>query len=101
MSEPAAAASRPEASVSFDINSVAVKLTELWTDNARVWFAPAKTQFAIRNVSSRITKFYYFVAALNIVDAAQVVDLIEDPRMSPSRRAVYFLWIIGSIKPTV
>ena len=33
----------------------------------------------MRNVSSSVTKFYYCVAALNHADAAQVVDLIEDP----------------------
>ena len=39
----------------------------------------AEAQFAIRNVSSSLTKFYFSVAALNRTDAAQVVDLIKDP----------------------
>ena len=79
MLEPVAAISGPEASVSFDINAVAVKIPEFWTDNAWVWFAQAKAQITIRNVSSTLTKFYYCVASLNHADAAQVFDLIEDP----------------------
>ena len=52
---------------------------EFWTDNARVWFVQTQAQFAVRGVTSSLTKIYYCVEALNHADAAQVVDLIEFP----------------------
>ena len=79
MSEPLAASSRPDATVSFDVNTVTIKLLEFWTDNACVWFAQTEALFAIRGVTSSLTKFYYCVATLTKADAAQVVDLIEYP----------------------
>ena len=69
MFETAATVSGTETTVTFNINTVAVKLPEFWTDNAQVWFAQAEAQFAIRNVSSSVTKSYYCVAALNRADA--------------------------------
>ena len=59
----------PTAADSFDVNAVTVKLPEFWTDNAWVWFAQAEAQFAIRGVTSNLTKFYYCVPALNKADA--------------------------------
>ena len=50
-----------------------------WTDNARVWFVQTEVQFAVRGVTSSLTKFFYCVEALNHADAAQVVGLIEFP----------------------
>ena len=66
-------------SASLDIKAVVVKLPEFWTDNAKVWFAQTEAQFAVRGVTSSLTKFYYCVGALNRADAAQVVDFIEFP----------------------
>ena len=41
---------------------VSTKLPVFWPDAAEVWFAPADTQFAIRNMTESTTKFYHPVA---------------------------------------
>ena len=58
MSKPAVAGPKRETAVSFDINTVAIKLPEFWTDNALVSFAQAEAQFAIRSLTNSVTKFY-------------------------------------------
>ena len=63
---------KPEAAASFDINAVSIKLPEFWTDNAMVWFAQTVAQFAVRGMTTSLTKFYYCVGALNHAD-----DLIQ------------------------
>ena len=71
--------SKPMAAASFDINAVTVKIPEFWADNARVWFAQTEAQFAVRGVTSSLTKFYYCMGALNRSDTAQDVDFIKFP----------------------
>ena len=70
--EPPAPASAL-ASADFVVHAVALKLPEFWADNAQVWFAQTETQFAIKGVTSSLTKFYYCVKALGRSDAKQIV----------------------------
>ena len=65
------------ASAYFSIHAVALKLPKFWADNAGVWFAQTEAQFAVKGVTSSLTKFYYCVGALGCADTAQIVDLIE------------------------
>ena len=80
-----------DSTLTFDLKVIAVKLPEFWADNARVWFAQMEAQFAVRGVTSSLTKFYYCVGALNCADAAQVLIsssfLLMRIPMSPSRNA--------------
>ena len=76
---PTSASASPSASDTHGVHAVALKLPEFWADNACVWFAQTEAQFAVRNLTCSLTKFYYCVAALGHADAAQVVDLIEYP----------------------
>ena len=73
--------SEPSASTSadFGIHAGALKLTEFWADNACVWFAQTEAQFAVKGITSSLTKFYYWVWSLGWSDVAQIVDLIEFP----------------------
>ena len=78
-STPALASVSPSASDRHRVHAVALKLTEFWADNAHVWFAQTEAQFAVRNLTCSLTKFYYCVAAQGRAYVAQVVDLIEYP----------------------
>ena len=92
--------SHPVATAPFNINSVAVKLPEFWTDNVKVWFAQSKAQFAVRGVNSSLTKFYYCVGALNHANASQVVDLIEfSPEENPYKFLMEHLTELHTLNP--
>ena len=71
---PALASASNSASDRHSVHDVALKLSEFWADNAHVCFAQTEAQFAVRNITSSLTKIYYCVA-----DADLVVDLIEYP----------------------
>ena len=78
-STPASASASASASDRLLIHVVALKLPKFWGDNAHVWFAQTKAQFAVRGLTCSLTKFYYYITVLGIADAAQVVDLIQFP----------------------
>ena len=44
--------------------NVALKLPVLWPEAAKVWFAQADAQFAIKSITVSKTKFYHGVASL-------------------------------------
>ena len=63
----------PSASSSLPVTAnIFMKLPVFWPDTAKVWFAQGAPQFAIRNVTVSITKFYHAVAVL-----PQILDLIH------------------------
>ena len=59
--------------------NVALKLPVFWSEAAKVWFAQADAQFAIRSITVSKTKFYHAVASLPQDVAAQILDLIRAP----------------------
>ena len=60
-------------------NAVALKLPAFWVDHPRVWLQQAEAQFALKNITADVTKYYYVVAALDQTTALRVVDILEDP----------------------
>ncbi|KAI0212436.1 hypothetical protein LSAT2_002636, partial [Lamellibrachia satsuma] len=60
-------------------NAVALKLPVFWTDQPRVWLQQAEAQFALKNITSDVTKYHYVVAALDQTTALRVIDVLEDP----------------------
>ena len=58
------------------VGNVLMKLPVFWPDAAKVWFAQADEQFAIRSVTVSKTKFYHVVAVLPQEVASQILDLI-------------------------
>ena len=58
-----------------------MKLPVFWLDAAKVWFAQAEAQFAIRNITLSKTKFYHAVAVLPQEVALQILDLIRACRL--------------------
>ena len=71
--------SAPSASDKLSVHAVALKLPEFWADNTSVWFAQTEAQFAVRNLTCSLTKFYYCIAALGRAGRAPIVDLIKFP----------------------
>ena len=62
---------------------VSIKLPTFWTDSPKVWFLQAKSQFAIKRVTTSLTKFHHYVAALPQDVATRLIDLIRDPTADP------------------
>ena len=56
--------------------NVSMKLPVFWPDTAKVWFAQADSQLAIRNVTVSKTKFHHAVAVLPQEVALQILYLI-------------------------
>ena len=51
--------------VDDSINTITVKLPELWRSRVRGWFAQAEAQFATRGVTATLIRYYHVVQALN------------------------------------
>lgn len=61
-----------------NVAAVSLKLPTFWCKQPRTWFAQAESQFAIRGISSELTKFHYVVAAMDQETATRVLDVIEE-----------------------
>lgn len=61
------------------VSAVSIKLPPFWTTRPEVWFAQCEAQFATRNITAQLTKFYYVVAALDTSTAAEVEALVLNP----------------------
>lgn len=62
-----------------DIHAVSLKLPMFWPEHPRVWLQQAEAQFALRSITSDVTKYYYVVAALDQATALRVIDVLEEP----------------------
>lgn len=62
-----------------EIARAAIKLSNFWPENVRMWFARAETQFRMANVTRSLTKFDYLISALSQDELTRVSDLILDP----------------------
>ncbi|KFD45740.1 hypothetical protein M514_13380 [Trichuris suis] len=63
--------------------ALSIKLPQFWAHSPKLWFAQAEAQFALRQVSSSLTKFYYAVAALPDHIASDVNDLLNPEPLNP------------------
>ena len=57
--------------------NIALKLPVFWPNIAKVWFAQADAQFAIKTITVSKTKFDHAVASLPQDVAAQILNLIQ------------------------
>ena len=62
---------------------VSIKLPTFWTDSPKVWFLQAESQFAIKPVTTFLTKFHHCVAALPQDVATHLIDLVCNPPADP------------------
>ncbi|XP_037871463.1 uncharacterized protein LOC105842617 [Bombyx mori] len=75
--------SKNQAHVSIDSSGescrVGVRIPPFWPQEPALWFAQAEGQFALANITSDATKFYYVTAQLDHIYAAEVKDIIIAP----------------------
>jgi hypothetical protein len=69
--------------MSEEIDNVALKLPEVWTEDIETWFVQAEAQFAIRKIKTEETKFYHVVGVLNHSTASRVKAVLRDPGATP------------------
>lgn len=62
-----------------EIQAVSLKLPSFWPQQPEVWFAQTEAQFAIRNITTDDTKYYYVVGALDQDTAGRVLHLLRNP----------------------
>lgn len=67
----------------LSLTTVSIKLPTFWTDSPEVWFLQAEAQFAIKRVTTSLTKFHHCVAALPQDVATRLIDLIRNPTSDP------------------
>ena len=60
-------------------HAVSLKLSPFWTARPQLWFAQADAQFALRGITTELTRFYHVVAALDSSTASRVEDIITAP----------------------
>lgn len=64
---------------SSDISAISLKLPPFWTQQPRIWFAQAESQFETKKILAENVRYHYAVAALDQSVALRVLDLIENP----------------------
>ena len=62
-----------------EVDAVSLKLPTFWTSTPTTWFAQAKAQFIVRNITNDDTKYYYVVAALDSSTANRDKSLLVAP----------------------
>ena len=63
----------------MSVDSITIKLPTFWTSSPQAWFAQAEAQFAVRNITSQDTKYYYVVASLDTATANRCLPIISSP----------------------
>uniref|UniRef100_A0A5S6Q1H9 Peptidase A2 domain-containing protein n=1 Tax=Trichuris muris TaxID=70415 RepID=A0A5S6Q1H9_TRIMR len=63
--------------------ALTIKLPQFWSHSPKLWFAQCEAQFALRQVSSSLTKFYYVIAALPDDIAGDIDDLLTPESTRP------------------
>ena len=67
----------------MSLTTVYIKLPTFWTDSPEVWFLQAESQFAIKHMTTFLTKFHDWVAALPQAVATRLIDLVHNPPAEP------------------
>ena len=70
------------------IETVAIKLPLFWTSSPVAWFAQAEAQFALRNITTDDTKYYYVVSALDSTTATRAQSLLASPPTADKYEAI-------------
>ena len=65
------------------INTIAVKLPELWQSKVRSWFAQAEAQFVTSGVTMSLTKSYNMIKALEESSIERIPELLVPPADDP------------------
>ena len=60
-------------------NAVSLKLPPFWAVEPQIWFAQTEAQFALRNIVTDDTKYFYVLSALDQATASRLKDFIGNP----------------------
>jgi hypothetical protein len=71
---PAAIAGAPDGSAR---GAAAVRLMPFWSNSPAAWYRAAEAQFALRNVTSDIDKYYVILGALSEANVDRVKHIVE------------------------
>lgn len=63
----------------MSVDAVALKLPTFWNTCPAAWFAQTEAQFALRDITSDDTKYYYVVSALDANTATRALSIISSP----------------------
>ena len=59
-------------------------MPQFWANGAKIWFAQAEGQFALRNVTSEVNKYHLVLASLQNEIAVTLTDFFENvPEENP------------------
>lgn len=65
--------------IKVDTSAVSIKLPPFWPADSELWLAQVEAQFAIRNITTQITKFNHVVGSLSPDVATEVRDVLLNP----------------------
>ena len=68
-----------ETVIKVDTSAVSIKLPPFWPADSELWLAQVEAQFAIRNITTQITKFNHVVGSLSPDVATEVRDILLNP----------------------
>ncbi|XP_062557439.1 uncharacterized protein LOC134222312 [Armigeres subalbatus] len=69
-------------------SSVSVKLPEFWKTDPHMWFAQAKAQFSLAQVTKDDTKFWHIIAKIDQSVICHVADLVSTPPADNKYKAI-------------
>ncbi|CAH2217493.1 jg13749 [Pararge aegeria aegeria] len=62
-----------------EIYKVGIKVPPFYPDDPEIWFAQLEGQFALANITSDMTKFYYVIGHIEHQYAKEIKDIIMNP----------------------
>ncbi|XP_039765343.1 uncharacterized protein LOC120637573 [Pararge aegeria] len=62
-----------------EIYKVGIKVPPFYPDDPEIWFAQLEGQFALANITSDMTKFYYVIGHIEHQYAKEIKDIIVNP----------------------
>ena len=65
------------------IAAVTVKLPPFYRNNCEYWINQCQAQFAVRNITAQLTKFYYCVSVIDEGTALHIEDIVSNPGETP------------------
>lgn len=64
------------------VSSPSCRLPDFWTNNVRLWFVQAESEFALKGIRSESTKYHMTIRALSERDIVEIADIVANPQRS-------------------
>ena len=69
----------PEDRGEVEVAAYDVKIPPFWPSDPEIWFMQVESQFAVKRVTSQMTRYHHVVATLSPAIASELRDLIRNP----------------------